>query len=363
MTPLADSPAYAPLSVCEQRAREITPEPAWNYVDSGAADGITMAEANTGWNAWRLVPRVCRDVSSIDTRTSFMGAEWPHPIAVGPTGSHRLIRQEGEPATAAGAGAAGAPFVMSSYATSTIEEVGAAASAPWWMQVNVPPDTGFVYELMAEAKEHGASGVVFTVDTPVAGLREKQGWDGVTLPDGMAFGVLARAPFQTRPPARFDDIYRPALDAGLDWTKLAALIEAAGVPVAVKGILHPDDAMAAAECGAAAVIVSNHGGRNLDTAWSTAQALPAIAGAVYGRLPLLVDGGIRRGTDVVKALALGASGVLLGRPALWGLAVDGQRGVEAMIRHLDYELRMSMASCGAASIRELRELDLLRPGL
>lgn len=360
MTGLQDSPAYVPLAVCEQLARAAVPEFAWNYVDSGAADGITMSEAAAGWNDWRLMPRVCRDVTSIDTRTDIMGATLPHPIIVGPTGCHRLFHEAGEPATAAGAGAAGAPFVLSSYATSTVQEVSAAAGGPWWMQINVPPDTAFVHELMAEAKDHGASGVVFTVDTPVAGLREKQAWDGVTLPDGMAFGILGKARFQTRPPARFDDIYRPALDAGLVWDRLAALIEAAGMPVAVKGILHPQDALAAADAGASAVIVSNHGGRNLDTTVSTARALPEIAAAVGSTVPLLVDGGIRRGTDIVKALALGASGVLLGRPALWGLAVDGQRGVQAVVHRMLYELRMSMAACGAASLQELRGLDLLR---
>ena len=360
MTDLSASPAYVPLAVCEQLARQIASASAWKYVDSGAADEITMSEASPSWNSWRLLPRVCRDVRDIDTSTTFMGSDHAHPIVVGPTGCHKMMNDAGEPATAAGAAAAGAPFVLSSYTTSTIPEVSAAATGQWWMQVNVPPDTGFVHELLAEAKEYGASGVVFTVDTPVAGLRERQGWDGVTLPEGMEFGVLAKAPFQTRPPAHFDDIYRPALDAGLVWNKLAALIQAAGIPVAVKGILHPEDARLAVDSGASAVIVSNHGGRNLDTTVPTALALPAVAAALGSAVPLLVDGGIRRGTDVVKALALGASGVLVGRPALWGLAVDGQRGVEAVVRRLHYELRMSMASCGARSIQEVRELDLIR---
>ncbi len=342
-------------------ARTVMSDLAWRYVHSGAGDEISLDEAGTAWRRQRLVPRVGRDVSRVDTGLDLFGARLRHPVLVGPTGCHRLIHPDGEMATAAGAGRAGAVFCLSMYSTSTLAEVAAAATGAWWLQLNVPPDRSFVADLIAAAADAGATAVVFTVDTPVSGLRERQGWDGVTLPAPLRFGILGDAPFPVRPPSASGDIYRPALDAGLDWDRLAELCRLTPLPVAVKGIVHPADATRAVEIGADAIIVSNHGGRNLDTVIATADALPDVVAAVAGRVPVLVDGGLRRGTDVIKALAAGATAVLLGRPALWGLAVDGAAGVQAAVEHLVYELRMAMALCGAGRLADLPALDLLRP--
>jgi 4-hydroxymandelate oxidase len=349
-----------PLHEFEAAARAAMTDQAWRYVHSGAADELSVGEAVAAWRRRRLVPRVCRDVSTIDTAIDLLGLRLPHPVLVAPTGCHRLVHPDGEPASAAGAGRAGAVYALSMYTTSTVAEVAAAATGPWWLQLNVPPDLPFVVDLLAEAGEAGASGVVFTVDTPVPGLRERQRWDGVTLPDPLRFGILGRGPFAVQPAGPPTDIYRPALDASLTWDRLAQLCGLTALPVLVKGLLHPADADRAVAAGADAVIVSNHGGRNLDTVIATADALQPVVAAVAGRVPVLIDGGLRRGTDVLGALAAGATAVLVGRPVLWGLATGGAGGVQAVIERLVYELRMAMALCGARSVPELAELDLLR---
>jgi len=342
-------PLAEPLAELERLADAAMDERARGYVSTGAGDEVSLREA--GWEHLRFAPYTCVDVSRPDTRTELVGHRLDHPVLVAPTGCHRLVHAEGE--TASARGAAGTVYCLSEYTTTPMEEVARAAAGPWWVQLNGSVDDAFTRERLEAAAAHGATAAVVTVDTPVAGLRERQGWDGVSLPEGLAFGVLDRAPYPVRSPAEPHGVHRPALDARLTWPRLAALCASTELPVLVKGVLRGDDAVRCAEAGADAVIVSNHGARNLDSVVRTSDALPRVVAALDGRIPVLVDGAIRRGGDVVKALALGARAVLVGRPVLWGLAVDGADGVRRMLQRLRYELEMTMALCGTPRLADI----------
>ena len=322
------------------------------YLESAAGDGRTARWNEERYGQIRLAPRVGVDVSAVDSCVTLLGRR-RHPVLLAPTGCHRLFHAEGEVASVRGA--ADTVFVVSSYTTTPLAGVAAAARGPWWFQLNPAPDPGFVTAVLDEAAGRGAEALVLTLDTPVAGMRTGQGWDGVTLPEGLEFGVL---PGRLTTPPDPETIYRPALDAALTWDRLAALCAARTLPVLVKGVLRADDAERAVASGASGVIVSNHGGRNLDTLPATADALPRVAERIAGRVPVLVDGGIRSGTDVLKALALGADAVLVGRPYLRGLAAEGAAGVRKVVTRLRVELEMAMALCGVRTTDEITD-DLL----
>ncbi|MEV0618415.1 alpha-hydroxy acid oxidase [Nonomuraea sp. NPDC050404] len=317
------------------------------YLAGGAAD-----EHTTRWNAarfadLRLVPRILTDVRSLDTSADLFGSRLEHPILLGPTGAHRLFHPGGEHATAAGA--AGTVYVVSSYSTTAFADLAANAAGPLWFQLNPLPDAGFVRETVRGAVAAGARAIVVTLDTPVAGTRDRQSWNGLDLPDGMSYPMLGRYA-GLRPDPAVRSIHRPALDAGFTAPDLERIVAEAGVPVIAKGVLRPGDAATLIGLGVAGIIVSNHGGRNLDTVPATIDALPGVVRAVDGRVPVLLDGGIRRGTDVLKAVALGARAVLVGRPALWGLTAGGAEGVRHVIDVLRTELEMAMALCGVTSL-------------
>ena len=329
------------------------PELAYRYIASAAGRGLTAEWNERRFDALRLAPRVGVDVSSIDTGIDLLGRRLAHPVLLAPTGCHRLFEASGELSSIRGAGTAGALYVVSSFTTSTLADIAAAARGPWWFQLNVPPNRDFVAAVIAEAVARGAEAIVLTLDTPVAGMRTQQGWDGVSLPDGIEFGVLRDLPGGLVPPPGEAGIYRPSLDPALTWQRVAELVADAPVPVLVKGVLRGDDAKRAADAGVAGIVVSNHGGRNLDGLPATIDALPGVVGAVGDRLPVLVDGGIRTGTDVLKALALGARAVLVGRPYLWALAAAGADGVRDVVVRLKTELEMTMALCGLRSVDEI----------
>lgn len=317
------------------------------YLAGGAAD-----EHSVRWNAdrfaeIRLAPRVLADVRALDTTADLLGSRLDHPILFGPTGAHRLFHPGGERATAAGA--AGTVYVVSSYSTTAFADLAADAAGPLWFQLNPLPDAGFVRETVRGAVAAGARAIVVTLDTPVAGIRDRQSWNGLDLPDGMSYPMLGRYA-GLRPDPALRSIHRPALDAGFTAPDLARIVADAGVPVVAKGVLRADDATRLVELGVAGIVVSNHGGRNLDTVPATIDALPGVVRAVGGRVPVLLDGGIRRGTDVLKAIALGARAVLVGRPALWGLTAGGADGVRHVIDILRTELEMAMALCGVTSL-------------
>jgi 4-hydroxymandelate oxidase len=291
---------------------------------------------------------VLRDVTTVDPGTTLLGEAVPHPVLVAPTAFHRMAHPDGEVASARGAAAAGARFVLSTRSTTPVEDVAAALEgAPFWYQVYVLQDRSLTAGLVQRAVAAGATALVLTADVARLGRRLRDVRNGFVVPTHL--GTIESL---DRPGDLADQ------DAGLTFDDIAKLREETGLPVVVKGVLRGDDARRCVDAGAAAIVVSNHGGRQLDGAISGAAALPEVVDAVDGTAEVYVDGGIRRGTDVVKALALGARAVLVGRPVLWGLATDGAAGVQAVLEDLVGELDLALALCGCRTLEDVTP-DLL----
>jgi 4-hydroxymandelate oxidase len=328
------------------------------FCAAGADDEISTVENITAWRALRLRPRVLNDVAAIDTSVTLLGERQPHPIMIAPTGRHKLFSPEGERATARGAARAQAPYVMASNANVTIEDVAAERrQAPQWFQLYYWPNRGEVEALIDRVAAAGFTALVLTVDAPTGGwspraAREQHEPSPDILNINMPGSPMARTFYH---PDFAGKVLYPAT-----WRELEWLIKRSPIPVLVKGVLRADDAVRSAECGVRAVIVSNHGGRHLDTTVTTAAVIGEVASALSGKAEVYVDGGIRRGTDILKALALGARAVLIGRPVIWGLAVDGAQGVTAVLDHLLVELVRAMQLSGTASLKEITP-DLLAP--
>jgi len=284
------------------------------------------------------------DVSDRDPSTTVLGRSRPHPVIVAPTAAHRLAHPDGEQASARGAAAARAIFCLSSLATADPAEVAAAApDGERWFQLYVFRDRGLSRELLASATDSGYEAIVITVDLPVLGIRERDVRSQYVIPDGIA-AVSPAAMRRDRPLSMVQ--IGELIDPTLTWSDVEEFASDCDLPVLVKGVLTPEDARLAAEHGAAGVVVSNHGGRQLDTVAAGAEALPAIVEAAGDRVDVLVDGGIRRGTDVLKALALGARAVMVGRPVIWGLAVDGENGVRTVLELILAEFDIALALAG-----------------
>ncbi|MEM8994796.1 MAG: alpha-hydroxy acid oxidase [Acidobacteriota bacterium] len=344
----------------QEAAEQRLPKMAYDYYSSGAHDEVTLRENRAAFDRRTLQYRVLRDVSTRNLKTELLGTPSDLPMFVAPMAFHRLAHEDGELATAKAAGDRGLVFTLSTMATCSIEEVLEVATGPVWFQLYVYRDRGLTRELVQRAASAGCRALVLTVDAQVFGVRERDVRNRFHLPDGLEVKNLLGTENATLPKGAGSGLgaYVESLfDPALDWTDVEWLASLTNLPVIVKGIVHPDDAVMAAEHGAAAAVVSNHGGRQLDTAPATLDVLPQIADAVGDRLEILMDGGIRRGTDVVKALALGARAVGVGRPVLWGLAVDGGKGVGHVLDLLREELDKAVALCGAADIKDLgREL-------
>jgi 4-hydroxymandelate oxidase len=353
-----DETATLPLNLHEYEvaARSLLSPMVWEYVGGGSGDQVTLRGNRAAFDRWRLLPRVLRGLRETSTATTVLGQDISLPVLIAPSGRHRLCHDAGERATARAAKAAGTIYTLSTAATLAIEEV-APAAGPWWFQLYVYRDRGLTRELVIRAAAAGASALVLTVDVPVRGRREAEERTRFAMPAGVATALLA-APEGALGPAgttgnavaaEVNAVFDPTLNWGdLDW--LASL---SPLPVLLKGILHPDDAVRALEYGTQAILVSNHGGRQLDSAVAALDALPAVVEAVAGRVEVLVDGGVRRGTDVLKALALGARAVLIGRPIHWGLAVNGEAGVRHVLELLRAELALDLILCGVASPAEV----------
>ena len=340
----------ADFDALEERARARLAPAAYVFAAAGADDEITTADNVAAWRRLRLRPRVLNDITRIDTRVSILGVRLETPIMVAPFGRHRLFHPDGERATARGAAAAGSVFVLPTTSTLSMEDVAAEPSAaPRWFQLYLPPDRALAENLIDRAAAAGFRAVVLTVDQPVYGSSPR----------------AARAPLKPSPDIRNANLpgqpiaqnsYKPDYSGRVTfpatWRDLEWLVRRSSIDVLVKGVLRGDDALRCVEAGAKAIIVSNHGGR-IDAAVATADALPEIADAIAGKAELYVDGGIRRGTDIVKALALGARAVLVARPVIWGLAIDGADGVRAVLDHLRTELVRSMALCGVPWLNEI----------
>jgi len=341
------------ISELELAARQALPALAWDYYAGGADDEVTLHANTAAYRRLALHYRVLVDVATRTLATTVLGDRVALPVLVAPTAFHRLAHPEGELAAVRAAGAAGTVFVLSTLSTTAVEDVVAAATGPVWFQLYVYRDRGATEALIRRVERAGCTKLVLTVDAPLIGRRERDVRNQFTLPAGLrienlhaGFDRLPESPGESGLSAYVADL----LDPALSWRDLAWLRGVTRLPIVVKGIVRPDDAARAVEHGAAGIIVSNHGGRQLDGAPATIDVLPAIADAVGGAIELLVDGGIRRGTDIVKAVALGARAVLIGRPVLWGLAAGGEAGVRQALAILARELDLAMALCGCPSI-------------
>jgi len=339
------------LAEFEPLAQRCMTEMAFAYVTGGAADELTLSANCEDWKRLRIAPRVLVDVSDLNLRTEILGSEFEFPILLAPAAFHRLCHPEGELETVAGANLAGAGIVLSSFSTVAVEQITAIARQPVWFQLYFQEDKRLTEEMVRRAEAAGCKALCVTVDTPVLGARHRESRTPFILPPDFKLPNLNLGSISHRP--KRSAIYSELLNARLNWKDIEWLSSTARIPVILKGVLNPEDGAHAAENGVAGLIVSNHGARNLDTLPSTAEALPRVADRVQGKIPLLVDGGIRRGTDVLKALALGAKAVLIGRPYLYALAYAGAAGVVRAIEILRLEFMMAMALTGRTTIAEI----------
>jgi len=349
------------LAQLERQARERLDPAAYDYYAGGADDELTLEDNVAAWRRLRLRYRVLRDVGKVSTATTVLGTEIPAPVIIAPTAYQRLAHDDGEAATARGAAVVGTVMTASTLATVSLEDVAAAApDAPRWFQIYVRRDRGWSAELVARAAAAGYRALVLTVDLPVLGFRRRDDRNNFSLPVGMEMANMGSA--VPRVEGSGLQAYAAAeLEPSLTFRDLEWLRSLSDLPLVIKGVVRGDDASACVAAGAAGVAVSNHGGRQLDSAIATADALPDVVDAVAGRAEVYVDGGVRGGTDVVKALALGARAVLVGRPVLWGLATGGEQGVAAVLEGFTEETARAFALCGARTVDEVTG-DLLAGG-
>jgi len=344
----------------EPLARERLSQMAYDYVAGGAGDEITLRRNRECLDAVRLKPRVLVDVSHLDTRVELFGQSYDFPILLAPAAYQKLLHPEGEIAAAQGAAAAGAAFVISTFATTSMEDiVERGHGARLWFQLYVQQDRGFTRDLIQRAEAAGSQALCITVDTPMLGSRDREKRNHFALPEGLERENLKILGAQaTRAVHYSKDTPYTILDPSLSWDTIEWIASFSQTPVVLKGILAEEDARRAAEHGAQGIIVSNHGARNLDTAPASIEALPGVLEAVEGRIPVLFDGGVRRGTDVLKALAFGAKAVMIARPYLWGLAVNGAEGVKRVVEILRAELEASMMLAGTPALARISKSSL-----
>src|SRR5487761_2035572 len=330
---------------------------AWDYFQSGANDEVTLRENRLAYERIHLRPRMLAGVGAGDTRVTVLGEPLRMPILVAPMAYQKLAHADGEAAMASGAGAAGALMCVSTMSNIPLEEVARAASGPLWFQLYVYRDRSVTTSLVRRAERAGYRALVVTIDMPSVGRREVDVRNGFGLPPHIKLANFEGEMAEERPEEPGESSlarYAAAqLDTTLTWEAIDWITSITSLPVLVKGVLTAEDAALAVAHGVAGIIVSNHGGRQLDGALATIEALPEISATVAGRCEVYMDGGIRRGTDVLKALALGARAVLLGRPALWGLAVGGAAGVERVLTLLNEELKLAMALSGRPTLASI----------
>jgi 4-hydroxymandelate oxidase len=352
LLPAVDLDAIVKLADFEPYARQRMLGPAYDYVAGGAWDEITLHESVEAWQAYRFVPRVLTDLRAIDISGTFLGRQFPLPIAIAPMAAQAMAHPGAEVEMVAGAATRGIPFCLSTSSSMSLEDVAQAApDAERWFQLYVIGGFDYSRRLVERAEVEGYRAIVLTVDLPVLGRRERDVRSGFVLPP-MSHMDAADAERQHRYGGLDDQRI-----AGLTWETLAAVRSWSSLPLVLKGILSPADALLAVEAGSSAIVVSTHGGRQLDRSISSAAALAGVVDAVAGRCEVWADGGIRRGLDVLAAIALGATGVLVGRPFYWALASGGRTGVEKAVDILRNELALALPLVGAASFSDVnREL-------
>lgn len=345
---LADHEAYA---------RTRLDDNAWAYFAGGAADEITLRANRSAWDAIQLFPRVLRNLTGGHTRVQLLGRTLAHPILLAPVAFQHMAHRDGEIATAYAASMQGAGIVLSSQASSPLEQAAEAVRheagrGPLWFQLYFQHDRAFTRDLVQRAERAGYEALVLTVDAPSSGVRDRERRAGFALPQGIFAVNLAglSPPKSIALSAHQSRMFDGLLATAPTWADIEWLRGITRLPILLKGIMHPEDACLAIQSGAAGIIVSNHGGRTLDTMPPTAAVLSRVREAAGGDFPILVDGGIRRGTDVLKAIALGANAVLIGRPYVFGLANAGAMGVSHVIRLLRDELEIAMALCGCSTL-------------
>ncbi|MGW0732500.1 alpha-hydroxy acid oxidase [Streptomyces sp. NPDC002851] len=350
---LADS-AGPDVPLCPREyaaaARATLDRPVWDYIAGGSGDEVTLREDRAAYDRYRLRPRALVDVSHCELGTTLLGRPVSFPVGIAPMAFHRLVHADGEAATVRAAGEVGALTITSTFASKTLEETARTATGPLWLQLYVFRERKVTEDLVRRAEAAGYRALVITVDTPRMARRERDLRNGFSLPPYVRPANLdeERAGLH-RGRSGISTLAEHAErhhDAAFTWDDLAWLRSLTSLPLVLKGVLTAEDARRAAELGVEGLIVSTHGGRQLDGAVPALDALPEVVEAVPDRCEVLVDGGIRRGTDVLKALALGARAVLVGRPVLWGLAVDGADGVERVLATLRAELEEAMALTG-----------------
>lgn len=322
----------------EQMAASKMTRMAYEYVASGAADEVSLRWNREAFDNLKLNTSVLNDISKLDTTVSLFGQELAHPIMIAPTAFHRIMHPDAEIATAKGAGMASATYVVSSFTTTPLEEITKVATSPLWFQLYVRDDRSYTKDLIQKAESLGYQALCVTVDTPTPGIRNRQARAGFALPeDVIAHYSLGEIGAPKNP---------------ITWKDIEWLQSFTKIPVLLKGIMNAEDAGKAVQAGVSGIIVSNHGARNLDTVPATIEVLPRIADKLNQQIPILFDGGVRRGTDVLKAVALGAKAVLLGKPICYGLACGGAEGVAKVLQILKDELALAMILTGRPNLAQ-----------
>jgi 4-hydroxymandelate oxidase len=346
----------------EELARSRLPQAAWDYYASGADDERALHRNVEAFAEIALHYRVLVDVAHRTLATTVLGHKVALPVMVAPTAFHRLACEDGELATVRAASDAGTIFILSTLSNTPVEQVVAAAECPVWFQLYVYRDHSATEALVKRVEAAGCKALVLTVDAPMLGRRHRDVKNRFALPEGLGIANMHGYETVASPSAEsgLAAYFAELIDPALTWDAIGWLRSITKLPVIIKGIVRADDAARAVTAGAAGIVVSNHGGRQLDASPATIEVLPRIVDAVSGRAEILLDGGVRRGTDIVKALALGARAVLVGRPVLWGLAAAGRAGVAAALGVLRRELDLAMALCGCPDVATITR-DLVHP--
>ncbi len=348
----------------EAYAQERMTPQAWAWLSGGSADESTLRDNLAAFARLQLQGRVLRDLAGGDTRLTLFGHTFEYPVFLAPVAYHKLAHPQGELATVLGASALKAGMIVSTQASTSLEDIAAAAQTPLWFQLYIQRDRGFTRELVQRAEQAGYQALVVTLDAPINGIRNREQRAGFALPAGIDAVNLRglQEPGHHARPGESPIFGSPLLAGAPTWEDIAWLQSLTRLPILVKGILSAEDAVMAVAQRVDGIIVSNHGGRTLDSLPATIDALPGIARAIDGRVPLLLDGGIRRGSDVLKALALGASAVLIGRPYMQGLAAAGATGVAHVMHILRTELEVAMVLCGCKNLAQVDQSVIWKAG-